>query len=103
MSCVCHAFASVHCCLVVTCWERADLLALVCDVFCHFPMWHPWSDEVLDCIDFKSLPPFLLSLLRLTTPVVQKLRIPIIPLTSVFCSQNIPSPLGDDSRRIGKN
>ena len=32
MSCVCHAFVSVHCCLVVTCWERADLLALVCDV-----------------------------------------------------------------------
>ena len=24
-----HAFASVHCCLVVTCWERAGLLALV--------------------------------------------------------------------------
>ena len=22
MSCVCHAFLSVHCCLVVTCWER---------------------------------------------------------------------------------
>ena len=32
MSCVCHAFVSVHCCLVVTCWERADLLALICDV-----------------------------------------------------------------------
>ena len=32
MSCVCHAFTSVHCCLVITCWERADLLALVCDV-----------------------------------------------------------------------
>ena len=31
MSCVCHALASVHCCLVVTCWEKADLLALVCD------------------------------------------------------------------------
>ena len=31
--CVSHAFASVHdCCLVVTCWERADLLALVDDV-----------------------------------------------------------------------
>ena len=28
MSCVGHAFASVHCCLVVICWERADLLAL---------------------------------------------------------------------------
>ena len=32
MSRVCHAFASVHCCLVDTCWEMADLLALVCDV-----------------------------------------------------------------------
>ena len=29
-------FASVHCCLVVTCWERADLLAHVCDVNCVF-------------------------------------------------------------------
>ena len=36
MSCVCHAFASVHCCLVVTCRERADLLDLVCDVYCDF-------------------------------------------------------------------
>ena len=36
MSCVCQAFASVHCCLVVTCWEMADLLALVCDVNCVF-------------------------------------------------------------------
>ena len=29
---VSHAFASVHCCLVVTCWERAVLLALVGDI-----------------------------------------------------------------------
>ena len=36
MSCVCHAFASVHCYLVVTWRERADLLALVCDVYCDF-------------------------------------------------------------------
>ena len=36
MSCVCPAFASVHCCLVVTCLERADLLALVCAVNCVF-------------------------------------------------------------------
>ena len=35
LSCDCHTFASVHCCLVVTCWERADL-ALVCDVYCGF-------------------------------------------------------------------
>ena len=27
--CVCHAFASAYCCLVVTCWKRADLLALL--------------------------------------------------------------------------
>ena len=42
-------FASVHCC-----WERTDLLALVCDVelrFCNFPMWYPGSGVVLDCID----------------------------------------------------
>ena len=25
-------YASFYCCLVVTCWERTDLLALVCDV-----------------------------------------------------------------------
>ena len=32
---------SVYMCLVVTCWERADLLALVCGVslwVCHFPI-----------------------------------------------------------------
>ena len=28
---------SAYMCLVVTCWERADLLALVCTV-CHFPI-----------------------------------------------------------------
>ena len=32
MSCVGHAFPSVHCSLVVTCWERTDLLAIVCGV-----------------------------------------------------------------------
>ena len=32
MSHVFHAFASVNCCVVVTCLERADLLALVCNV-----------------------------------------------------------------------
>ena len=33
--------ASVYMCLVVTCWERADLLAVVCGVLpyvCHFPI-----------------------------------------------------------------
>ena len=36
MSCVCHSFASVYCWLVVTGKERADPLALVCDVHCGF-------------------------------------------------------------------
>ena len=41
VSCVSHAFASVHCCLVVTCWERADLLALVVgDVYCILSLSH---------------------------------------------------------------
>ena len=36
---VCCAIVSVHCILVVTCWERADALAVVWFVFfvfCHF-------------------------------------------------------------------
>ena len=40
LSCVCYAFVSI-CLYVVTCWERADLLALVCGVqlrVCHFPI-----------------------------------------------------------------
>ena len=36
VSYVFHASASFHSCLVVTCWERADLLALVGDVYCIF-------------------------------------------------------------------
>ena len=62
--CVCHAFTSAHCCLVVTCWERADLLALVCGVKlcgCYIPIWYPGSVVVLDCIDSLSLLPFFLS------------------------------------------
>ena len=30
---VCHAFMSVHCSLVITCWERDNLFALVCVMF----------------------------------------------------------------------
>ena len=45
--------ASVYMCFVVTCWERDDLLALVCDVYCAFVTfhWYPGSGVVLDCID----------------------------------------------------
>ena len=49
--CVCHAVVSAHCCFVVTCWERSDLLSPVCALklcLCYFPMWYPGSGEVLD-------------------------------------------------------
>ena len=36
MSFVFHDFASVHCCFVVTCWERADLLSLFVMFNCAF-------------------------------------------------------------------
>ena len=36
VSCVSHAFASVHCCHVATCWERTDFLPLVGDNYCIF-------------------------------------------------------------------
>ena len=51
LSCFSNAFAPVHCCFVVTCWESADLLNLVADVyFSYFPMWYPESGVALDCI-----------------------------------------------------
>ena len=34
---VCCAVVSVPCSRVVTCWESADILAVVLFVFCHFP------------------------------------------------------------------
>ena len=34
---VCCAVMTIPCSLVVTCWEGADLLVVVCVVFCHFP------------------------------------------------------------------
>ena len=34
---VCRVDVSVPCSLVVTCWERDDLFAVVFVVFCHFP------------------------------------------------------------------
>ena len=31
--CLCYAALFVPCSLVITCWDRADLLALLCAVF----------------------------------------------------------------------
>ena len=52
--CFCHAFVSAHCCLLVTCLEMADLLALVSGVKlcgCYFHIRYPGSGVILDCID----------------------------------------------------
>ena len=42
--CLYHIVLSVSCSLVVTCWERPDLLA------CHCPIRYPASGVVLDCM-----------------------------------------------------
>ena len=58
---------SVCWCLVVTFWERADLLALVlwCLVMTlSLSHWFPGSGVVLDCIYSWSLPSFLLCILN---------------------------------------
>ena len=54
MSCVCHAFTSVHCRLLVTCWERAGLLPLVCDVKSEFVTFHVVS--WVKCVLFGLIP-----------------------------------------------
>ena len=48
---VCRVFLSVRFSLVITCWERADLLALLCVMlYCGFVTFP--SGVVLDCINF---------------------------------------------------
>ena len=53
MSCVCHAFVSVHCCLVVTRRERAYwLLFVMFIVILLLSHLVSWEGVVIDCIDF---------------------------------------------------
>ena len=62
--CLYYAVLAVPCSFVVTCWERAYLLALLCVmflVFCHFPIWCLRSGVVLDCIESWSLPSIVTS------------------------------------------
>ena len=62
--CLCYIVLSVSFRLLVTCCENADFLALIYLIFflyiCHFPIRYPGSGVVLDCIDSRFLPPFLL-------------------------------------------
>ena len=54
---LCHTVLSVPCSHVVTCWERADLLALLFVVFsCVLSLSHKefqvrYGTNALDCID----------------------------------------------------
>ena len=53
--CLCYVVLSVHCNLVITYWQRADFLALLCVMFsCIFGC--PESGMELDCIDYSNLP-----------------------------------------------
>ena len=50
---VMFSYASVYLCLVVTCWERADLLLSFVMSNCELSLSHCYSGSgvVLDCID----------------------------------------------------
>ena len=53
---LCLAFLMLLRLFIAALWSPAekwaDLLALLCDVycFCYFSMWYPGSDVILDCI-----------------------------------------------------
>ena len=66
--------ASVYMCFVVTCWERADLLALVCGVCCEFVTFPLVSWVRCDTWLYR----FLIFAPLLTLLCLQ------IPITSVF-------------------
>ena len=78
VSCVSQAFASVHCCLVVTYWERADQLALVSDVYCilllsHVVSWVRCGTSLLRFLIFAAFltfnrPKYILPFLSKTVP-----------------------------------
>ena len=51
MSCVCRDLAFVHCCFVITCWERVGTSWLLF-VMINCVLWYPGSGVVLECIEF---------------------------------------------------
>ena len=94
MFCVCHAFASVHCCIVITCWERANLLAIVGDVkscFCRFPIWYPGSCVVLivSISDLCRLSTFIVAAYGISSP-----KVTYTYYTFIFCFLFMKSSMG---------
>ena len=55
MYCVWQVSASVHCCLVVICRGRVDLLALVCDVYMILLLSHFVSYDMCDTLLYRFL------------------------------------------------
>ena len=84
-SCVCYVLcASVYMCFVVTCWERADLLALVCGVFCEFitfPLvsWVRCGTWLYRFLIFATLLPYFLFIVHI---ICWKRKISIISIFS---------------------
>ena len=75
MSCVFHAFASVHCCLVVTCWERLTSWLLFVMFHCAFVIF---SCGILGQVGFLfvSIPDLChLSYLHYGTDLVMRLSL----------------------------
>ena len=87
MSFDCQAFASVHCCLVVTCWERADLFALVGMFIVVLLLSHVVSWVMCGTL---SLPSFLLLLSKLShlkchlcNKIIKKKKSPLALLAQI--------------------
>ena len=76
---VCHVVLSVHCSLVVTCWERDDLLALVYVMFyCVFSLFY----EVWHLI--VSIPDICLLLYFVVKHLFLSLKLSVLENTLAF-------------------
>ena len=84
ISCICHTFLSVHCCLVLTCWERLTFWLLFVMFNCVLSLSHAVSwVRLLDCNDSWSLPPFLL--LSISKDVLLLLFIKSLCVRYILC------------------
>ena len=62
---VCHAFLSVHCSLVVTCWEKAGILALLYVMFSCVFVAFPYGVLGQVCYFIVSIPDLCLLALNI--------------------------------------
>ena len=98
MPCVCHVFASVHCCLVVTCWvlfvmSNCDFVTFPCGILgqvwylivlipdiCRLSYFHPCIFKIL-----VTIPVF-----KLSSPCICKVLANSFPSNSVKDFVSIP-------------